>query len=258
MTINAAADAAHYQSDRRRGVRGPAVQRTLPLLSIVEKFIAQIRLVDSESKAVEVLQQACERLHARSAVLLEFAPDVSSIARLIDTDPVRRAAWVQYFRTFGPERHLETIRRLRGEVVTLEDRPLDPREPFTGFATQHDLVEGLAVPITHAGDVAGLVCFSGGRLDDMQQQALLMICYALFSRLRSLPGQDGVAQSPLTRRELEVMQLSADGLTSAQIAVQLGISARTVNQHVDNVVNKLGTRNRAHSIAELIRSAQLT
>ena len=49
------------------------------------------------------------------------------------------------------------------------------------------------------------------------------------------------------------MALSSEGLTSLEIAEQLGMSARTVNQHVDNVAAKLGTKNRAHTVAEVIR-----
>jgi len=61
----------------------------------------------------------------------------------------------------------------------------------------------------------------------------------------------------LTPREREVMQLSASGLTSAEIADKLGMSARTVNQHVDNVADKLGTRNRAHTVAEIVKRGLL-
>src|SRR3569833_334961 len=54
-----------------------------------------------------------------------------------------------------------------------------------------------------------------------------------------------------------VMRLSAAGLTSGEIAEQLGMAARTVNQHVDNVADKLGTRNRAHTVAEIVRRGLL-
>lgn len=47
--------------------------------------------------------------------------------------------------------------------------------------------------------------------------------------------------------------LSATGRTSAEIARELGLSPRTVNQHVENVAEKLGTKNRTHTIAELMR-----
>lgn len=47
------------------------------------------------------------------------------------------------------------------------------------------------------------------------------------------------ARDPLTPREKEVIALSADGLTSVEIAERLGMSARTVNQHVDNVARRV-------------------
>jgi DNA-binding NarL/FixJ family response regulator len=43
----------------------------------------------------------------------------------------------------------------------------------------------------------------------------------------------------LTRREREVLQLVAEGQTSAEIAVRLGISPRTVEMHRRNLVRKL-------------------
>jgi DNA-binding CsgD family transcriptional regulator len=35
------------------------------------------------------------------------------------------------------------------------------------------------------------------------------------------------------------------------------MSTRTANQHVDNVAAKLGTRNRAHTVAEIVRRGLL-
>jgi DNA-binding NarL/FixJ family response regulator len=49
----------------------------------------------------------------------------------------------------------------------------------------------------------------------------------------------------LTTREIEVLRLVAQGLTSAQIAEQLVISVLTVNSHVRSIYNKLGITSRA-------------
>lgn len=49
----------------------------------------------------------------------------------------------------------------------------------------------------------------------------------------------------LTARELEVLQLVAAGLTDAEIAGQLVLSAHTVHRHVSNVRTKLGVTSRA-------------
>lgn len=53
-----------------------------------------------------------------------------------------------------------------------------------------------------------------------------------------------VSPSPLTPRELEVLQLVASGLTDAQVAEQLVISPRTVNTHMTSIFNKLGVSSR--------------
>jgi DNA-binding NarL/FixJ family response regulator len=48
----------------------------------------------------------------------------------------------------------------------------------------------------------------------------------------------------LTPRELEVTKLIAEGLTSDEIAGTLVIAKNTVNRHRDNILEKLGMRNR--------------
>jgi predicted ATPase/DNA-binding CsgD family transcriptional regulator len=52
------------------------------------------------------------------------------------------------------------------------------------------------------------------------------------------------ADSPLSRREMEVAQLVAEGATNAQVAAQLFISERTVESHLASVFNKLGVDSR--------------
>lgn len=49
----------------------------------------------------------------------------------------------------------------------------------------------------------------------------------------------------LSRRELEVLELVADGLTNRDIAERLVLSEHTVNRHVANILRKLGVSSRA-------------
>jgi DNA-binding CsgD family transcriptional regulator/tetratricopeptide (TPR) repeat protein len=51
-------------------------------------------------------------------------------------------------------------------------------------------------------------------------------------------------ESPLSRRELQVVQLVARGLTNRQIAEELFVSERTAENHVQHILAKLGLRNR--------------
>jgi len=59
------------------------------------------------------------------------------------------------------------------------------------------------------------------------------------------------ADSPITDREWEVVQLLADGASTAEVAHQLRISAVTVRRHASSVQRKLGVADRA-SLAALI------
>jgi len=60
----------------------------------------------------------------------------------------------------------------------------------------------------------------------------------------STPSPEGQPPNTLTRRELEIAHLIAEGLTSPQIAARLFISERTVTTHVTNMLNKLGLSSR--------------
>ena len=60
----------------------------------------------------------------------------------------------------------------------------------------------------------------------------------------------------LSAREIEVLDLVARGRTNAQIASALFLSAKTVRNHVSNILVKLPARDR-HAAAEVARSAGL-
>lgn len=53
----------------------------------------------------------------------------------------------------------------------------------------------------------------------------------------------------LTPREISVIELVARGLTAEDIALKLGIAARTVRFHVDSARTKMGALNRQEAVA---------
>ena len=57
----------------------------------------------------------------------------------------------------------------------------------------------------------------------------------------------------LTARELEVLDLVADGLRNRDIAERLFLSPRTVDHHVSAILRKLGARTRGEAGAAAIR-----
>lgn len=64
-------------------------------------------------------------------------------------------------------------------------------------------------------------------------------------------------RSLLTTREREIFNLLIEDQTTKDIAGQLGISEKTVRNHISNTIQKLGVSGRAQAIIELLRLEEL-
>ncbi|MBI4401564.1 MAG: helix-turn-helix transcriptional regulator [Nitrospirae bacterium] len=60
---------------------------------------------------------------------------------------------------------------------------------------------------------------------------------------------DVPASLPLTEREREILRLLATGATSAHIADSLCLSSKTVRNHIQHILEKLGAHNRLQALA---------
>ena len=63
--------------------------------------------------------------------------------------------------------------------------------------------------------------------------------------------------SILTKREKEVFELLIQNNSTIEIAEKLGISEKTVRNHISNVMLKLGVKGRAQAVVELLRLEEL-
>jgi DNA-binding NarL/FixJ family response regulator len=63
----------------------------------------------------------------------------------------------------------------------------------------------------------------------------------------------GPPVEPLTGREVQVLELMAEGLPNKAIAVELGISDQTVKFHVSSIAGKLGAANRTDAVRRAVR-----
>ncbi|MBM4638070.1 protein kinase [Rhodococcus hoagii] len=82
------------------------------------------------------------------------------------------------------------------------------------------------------------------------------IAYTLGEQSREpMPDTPGQERTVLTKREHEVAELVAEGLTNKEIAQRLTISRRTVDGHVDHILTKLGFTSRVQVATWITESA---
>ena len=62
----------------------------------------------------------------------------------------------------------------------------------------------------------------------------------------------------LTKREKDVFERLVLNKTTKEIAQELGISEKTVRNHISNVMQKLGVNGRAGAVVELLKLKELS
>ena len=68
---------------------------------------------------------------------------------------------------------------------------------------------------------------------------------------------DSHTVQPVTEREREVLALVAEGYSNRQIGVELGISERTVKNHMTCTMTKLRASDRTHAVVTAVRHGWL-
>jgi two-component system nitrate/nitrite response regulator NarL len=74
------------------------------------------------------------------------------------------------------------------------------------------------------------------------------------------PGRstDEDVEESLTTREVQVLELLAEGLSNKAIAERLAISDQTVKFHVSSICGKLGAANRTDAVRRAVRGGLIT
>jgi LuxR family quorum-sensing system transcriptional regulator SolR len=138
----------------------------------------------------------------------------------------------------------------------------DGAREFWEDAQGHGLKFGWAQSFIGANGATGMLTLSRSheaisrpelRENIMRMTCLVQVAHAGMSRLVSSTALRGKAAS-LSIREIEVLRWCADGKTSGEAAQIMGISERTVNFHITNALEKLGTNNRT---AGVVKAAML-
>lgn len=160
-----------------------------------------------------------------------YPDDRESVRETLRQAVAERSSFTLEYRAVRADGRVRTLRD-RGEVVVDE-------------AGQPIRVVGIAQDITAA---------------KLAQEALQTTSFDLERRaielqklaLRGAAEPTSRERAPLTPRQLEVLRLVADGLTSTQIAKRLFLAEATVKWHVKQILTKTASSNRAEAVARVL------
>lgn len=145
----------------------------------------------------------------------------------------------------------------------ISSRPLTPPQARVfKEAAREGLTSGFIVPVTGPyGEVAAVV-MTGDRATELDRQeratlSALATVFATCGRTLREMVQDEADDAPLTPRESECLTWVMQGKTDWEIGMILTLSPRTVGNHINNAMDKLGTSSRAQAVFEAWRHGYL-
>jgi DNA-binding CsgD family transcriptional regulator len=177
----------------------------------------------------------------------------SSLVPMLIVDRERRFVEVNAPARLAFRLTLGELRRLRIEDLTPEYL-LDTMEDAWGRLLATGCVAGPYSVALPDGSRLDVVYY--GLAEALPGLHLIMFAPAEWPEEELLPeveqpGHNGTC--PLTPRELQVIDLAADGRSAPMIAVDLGVSVATVRTHFGHIYDKLGVGDRAAAVAKAMR-----
>jgi DNA-binding NarL/FixJ family response regulator len=198
-----------------------------------------LEMVLSQEPDIEVVGEACDGLEAIERAA-ELVPDIV----LMDVRMPRRSGIeaCQEIRDLVPSARIV--------MLTVSDEENDLFEAVRAGANGYLLKSVMAEEITDALRAV----LSGASLITPSMASKLLSEFTNLSRQQELHPSTTVPSPRLTRRETEVLQLVARGMSNAEIADTLFISENTVKTHVRNVLDKLQMHSRMEAAMYAVRA----
>jgi DNA-binding NarL/FixJ family response regulator len=176
---------------------------------------------------------------------------VAGLAGIVDTDPILRVV--------GEARNAsEALKKLRdteAEILITCTPLADGSSPalVRRVKSTQPSVAVVAMTLLDDAKLAEEMIRAGATsciAPDADRRTVIDAVRAAVGKPRPLRRPDGMAStappnSPLSRRELQVLTLIAEGNTNKQVAELLGISVRTVETHRERVMRKLNAQGTA-------------
>tara|TARA_R110002020_G_scaffold35195_16_gene106360 strand:+ start:7600 stop:8337 length:738 start_codon:yes stop_codon:yes gene_type:complete len=160
-------------------------------------------------------------------------------------------------------RNSPILERLRKQITPLvfsvdeinNNRP-DPETISAGeLFARYNLTMGVYFPVHDFRGLRHAVSFMGDRepLTIEELSTLAMFAAMLIEQISTVSATGHASKSVLNGRETEILQWTAEGKTSSEIASITGLSEHTVNHYATIATQKLGCSNRTQAVVYAMR-----
>jgi DNA-binding CsgD family transcriptional regulator len=237
---------------------------------MIERWIMQCQRASTKSQLSQILQSIVKQLDMDYYLMCVVSPQQlkSSDMFVIDNYP---SDWMEYYLQNDLKKNDPVVLHAQSSVTPIfwqNANIISSTNPHADIkimqqAADAGLVDGITSPIRGMFGEFGLISIAANKLIDLDKyinlnQTLLSITpylYETSNRLKT--NNDTSSKIELTTRECECMEWVIEGKTAWETAQILGISERTTNFHVNNVIEKTSSSNRQQAIAKLLISGLL-
>ncbi|WP_440054947.1 helix-turn-helix transcriptional regulator [Pseudoalteromonas sp. T1lg65] len=237
----------------------------------LERWLSQCQRTTTKYQLVQILQSISKSMEMDYYLMCVVSPQQlrSSELFIVENYP---SDWMKYYFeknlkfndpvVLYTENAITPLFWQNANIVATTNPKADPS--IMHRAEDAGLIDGITIPIRGMFGEFGLISLASKHLIDYDKliqmnQILLTLSpylYEASTRIK-LNQTSSVQKIELTEREKECMEWISEGKTAWETAQILNISERTVNFHVNNVIDKVGASNRQHAVAKILISGVL-
>jgi DNA-binding CsgD family transcriptional regulator len=227
-----------------------------------EDYIDEITGLKTQFDVFRFMKRLTEAYRCRAFMVLNLPP-VTSFE--LQSNSVINNWPAELLATYDQEglmTNSPVLRRLRNstlpfihETTASTNRDDGRAQLITALFERCRMTRCIYLPTHDASGLRGAVSLAGDR-ELFTPEEIKDLCYIaihVFDRLAEIRNMDIRVTDALTDREIDCLNWTAAGKTSAEIAEILTLSEHTVNHYLNRATKKLDTVNRTQAVAKALR-----
>lgn len=233
-----------------------------------DQLLKDVHAASSQFDLLRFLKRVTELYRARAFIVLKVPNGTATALQSVSVISSWPTELLSKYDAEGLFEDSPTMRHVRASSLPMafdineisKTRKDNKKEKAIDLFERYNMQRGAFFPACDPTGERGGIAFSGDRepFTSAEMLQLHMICSHTFERLYQVARQDSKIGDDLTAREIDCLNWTAAGKTSAEISNILSLSEHTVNHYLNRATKKLDTVNRTQAVARALRLGIIT